>query len=82
VAADPAPVAGAGEPRGWQELRYYRLHGSPRIYYTVYSSETLATTAERLVRDTVLSQTRFLLAYTGELALAGGWRINDLAPSW
>jgi hypothetical protein len=27
----------------------------------------------------VLSQTRFLLAYTGELALAGGWRINDLA---
>jgi hypothetical protein len=28
----------------------------------------------------VLSQTRFLLAYTGELALAGGWRINDLAP--
>jgi uncharacterized protein YecE (DUF72 family) len=52
VAADPAPVAGAGEPRGWQELRYYRLHGSPRIYYTVYSSETLATIAERLVRDT------------------------------
>jgi hypothetical protein len=30
----------------------------------------------------VLSQTRFLLAYTGELALAGGWRINDLAQSW
>jgi hypothetical protein len=27
----------------------------------------------------VLSQTRFLLAYTGELALADGWRINDLA---
>ena len=31
VAADPAPVAGAGEPGGWRSLSYYRLHGSPRI---------------------------------------------------
>jgi hypothetical protein len=30
----------------------------------------------------VVSQTRFLLAYTGELTLAGGWRISDLVPSW
>jgi hypothetical protein len=28
----------------------------------------------------VLSQTRFLLACTGELALTGCWKINNLAP--
>ena len=51
VAADPAPVAGAGEPGGWRGLRYYRLHGSPRIYYSPYSEDVLAATAERLVHD-------------------------------
>ena len=51
VAADPAPVPGAGEPGGWQGLRYYRLHGSPRIYYSPYSEEVLTATAERLMHD-------------------------------
>jgi uncharacterized protein YecE (DUF72 family) len=51
VAADPAPVSGAGEPGGWRGLAYYRLHGSPRIYYSPYSPEYLAANAERLVRD-------------------------------
>jgi uncharacterized protein YecE (DUF72 family) len=49
VAADPAPVAGAGEPGG---LTCYRLHGSPRIYYSADSSETLVKMAERLASDT------------------------------
>jgi uncharacterized protein YecE (DUF72 family) len=36
VAADPARVTGADQPGGWQGLRYFRLHGSPRIYYSDY----------------------------------------------
>jgi uncharacterized protein YecE (DUF72 family) len=36
VAADPAPVAGAREPGGWTGLRYTRLHGAPRIYWSAY----------------------------------------------
>jgi uncharacterized protein YecE (DUF72 family) len=51
VAADPAPVPGADEPGGWRGLSYYRLHGSPRIYYSAYSSEYLAAVAEALARD-------------------------------
>jgi uncharacterized protein YecE (DUF72 family) len=51
VAADPAPVPGADEPGGWRGLSYYRLHGSPRIYYSAYSSEYLAAIAEILARD-------------------------------
>ncbi len=49
VAADPAPAPGAGEPGGWRGLSYYRLHGSPRIYYSPYSDEALGAMAERLV---------------------------------
>lgn len=51
VAADPAPVSGAGAPGGWRGLTYIRLHGAPRIYYSAYSPETLAATAERLRRE-------------------------------
>ena len=51
VAADPAPVEGAAEPGGWRGLSYYRLHGSPRIYYSAYDPEFLAGIAERIARD-------------------------------
>jgi uncharacterized protein YecE (DUF72 family) len=50
VAADPAPVPGAGEPGGWCGFAYHRLHGSPRIYYSAYSAGDLAATAEVLAR--------------------------------
>ncbi len=52
VAADPAPVPGAGEPGGWQSLAYFRLHGSPRVYYSPYGEEALTAIAERLVTGT------------------------------
>lgn len=36
VAADPAPVPRGAVPGGWDGLVYYRLHGSPRMYYSDY----------------------------------------------
>lgn len=51
VAADPARVPGAGEPGGWPGMTYYRLHGSPRIYYSAYSREDLAALASRVQAD-------------------------------
>jgi uncharacterized protein YecE (DUF72 family) len=51
VAADPAKLAGAAEPGGWRGFTYYRLHGSPKMYYSLYSSEVLATLALRLRED-------------------------------
>jgi len=50
VAADPAPVAGAGEPAGWPGLVYFRLHGSPRVYYSAYDEPYLDALAERMRR--------------------------------
>ena len=43
VAADPAPWPGAGEPGGWRRLAYFRLHGQPRMYYSDYNEERLAS---------------------------------------
>ncbi len=50
VAADPALVPLAAEPGGWMGVIYRRLHGSPRIYYSPYSTDYLETTAQ-LLRD-------------------------------
>jgi uncharacterized protein YecE (DUF72 family) len=48
VAADPAPVPAAAGPGGWPGAVYYRLHGSPRMYYSSYSREYLERLAVRL----------------------------------
>lgn len=36
VAADPARVALAAEPGGWRGIAYFRMHGTPRVYYSDY----------------------------------------------
>ena len=48
VAADPSVVPAAAEPGGWGGLAYYRLHGSPRIYYSAYSTDYLEAIADKL----------------------------------
>lgn len=48
VAADPSPIPGAAEPGGWPGLRYFRLHGSPRVYYSAYSEAYFDTLAAAL----------------------------------
>jgi uncharacterized protein YecE (DUF72 family) len=48
VAADPARIAGAGEPGGWNQIAYYRWHGSPRIYYSDYGAAALKALKRRL----------------------------------
>jgi len=48
VAADPARIAGAGAPGGWNKLAYYRWHGSPRIYYSDYGATALAALKRHL----------------------------------
>jgi uncharacterized protein YecE (DUF72 family) len=50
VAADPARQPGAGEPGGWDGLRYFRWHGSPRIYRSPYEDDWLQARATALPR--------------------------------
>ena len=48
VAADPAKVPAAAVNGGWRGLAYFRLHGSPRMYYSRYDDDFLAGLAARL----------------------------------
>ena len=48
VAADPPPAAGADSPAGWTGIAYYRLHGSPRIYWSKYDSSYIDALAGRI----------------------------------
>src|SRR5687768_16076857 len=42
VATDPSPVTGADRPGGWMAIVYYRLHGSPRKYWSKYDDAYIA----------------------------------------
>jgi uncharacterized protein YecE (DUF72 family) len=48
VAADPAVVPDAGKPGGWPGLVYWRLHGTPDVYYSAYDDGRIAALATRL----------------------------------
>lgn len=48
AAVDPPVVGSAAEPGGWSGLVYYRLHGSPRRYYSSYSRQWLEALAVKL----------------------------------
>lgn len=49
VAADPARHPLAYTPGGWGELAYWRLHGSPRMYFSSYDEAALRTLAGGLI---------------------------------
>jgi uncharacterized protein YecE (DUF72 family) len=48
VAADPPRGEGDGEPGGWPGLAYFRLHGSPRVYYSSYEDDFVDALAVKL----------------------------------
>ncbi len=50
VAADPPLAFGAADPGGWGSIRYFRLHGSPRRYYSDYDADALERIATALTR--------------------------------
>ncbi len=47
VAADPGRGPGDGTPGGWRGISYFRLHGSPRTYWSRYDTAFI----ERLARE-------------------------------
>ena len=58
VAADPpkgSPLA--AKPGGWAGLRYWRLHGAPRTYYSEYGPAFLRGFAKELLEPTRAAET-------------------------
>jgi len=52
VAADPVAAPGASQPGGWRRLTYFRLHGSPRMYYSAYQPPFITALSRRLTSQT------------------------------
>ena len=52
VAADPARVPEAAVPGGWRDLAYFRLHGSPRVYWSRYDDAWLDALAAQVIDAT------------------------------
>lgn len=49
AAVDPSRISTDSIPRGIPQLKYWRLHGSPRIYFSAYDEPCLEQLASQLV---------------------------------
>jgi uncharacterized protein YecE (DUF72 family) len=48
VAVDPSRIRNDSAPGGWPGIRYWRLHGSPQIYYSAYAQEWVEDKARQI----------------------------------
>lgn len=81
VAADPSRAAGAEIPGGWTGTSYFRLHGSPRVYYSSYSDEQLDDIASRIA--SAPADTWCIFDNTASGAAAGdALRLASRTPSY
>jgi uncharacterized protein YecE (DUF72 family) len=51
AAADPARIPDAGSPGGIRTLEYYRLHGTPRMYYSAYDPSFLSRLENAIIQS-------------------------------
>lgn len=61
VAVDPSRISTDSTPRGWPGLKYWRLHGSPRIYYSPYELPRLERLAVELQTATAEGQSAWCI---------------------
>jgi uncharacterized protein YecE (DUF72 family) len=45
---DPSRIRNDGTPGGWPGIRYWRLHGSPQIYYSAYDRDWIEDKAQQI----------------------------------
>jgi uncharacterized protein YecE (DUF72 family) len=79
VAADPTRIAGADRPGGWPGIVYYRLHGSPRKYWSAYEDDFLEPIAEALRHVPATTPAWCIFDNTaGGAALENAWQVTAL----
>jgi uncharacterized protein YecE (DUF72 family) len=83
VAADPARMPAAAEPGGDRSVAYFRLHGSPRTYYSDYDDVRLQAYADRLRLATAAGAEVWCIFDNTALGAATGnaWSMRRLARS-
>jgi uncharacterized protein YecE (DUF72 family) len=79
VAADPTTIAGADRPGGWPGIVYYRLHGSPRKYWSTYDRPFLERIADAIRRVPASTPAWAIFDNTaGGMALENAWELSAL----
>jgi uncharacterized protein YecE (DUF72 family) len=71
VAADPTRAAGGDAPGGSLRLAYYRLHGSPKVYYSAYSADFLTQLATQI--NALTSRTKDICCVFDNTARHESW---------
>jgi uncharacterized protein YecE (DUF72 family) len=78
VAADPPPVPAAAAPAGWPRLAYFRLHGSPRKYWSRYDEGDLATLAATVRSAATAGDVWCLFDNTASgAAIENAWELHE-----
>ena len=78
VAADPPPVPEASSPAGWARVTYFRLHGSPRTYWSRYDEDAITTLAATIGRMSTVEQAWCVFDNTAAgAALENAWELRE-----
>jgi uncharacterized protein YecE (DUF72 family) len=78
VAADPPPAPGADVPAGWPGLAYFRLHGSPRTYWSRYNERALETFATAVLNHASAEDVWCVFDNTASgAALENAWELRE-----
>jgi uncharacterized protein YecE (DUF72 family) len=78
VIADPPPVPAASVPAGWPRLAYFRLHGSPRTYWSRYDDNDIATLAGTIRRLPATEQVWCVFDNTASgAAIENAWELCE-----
>jgi uncharacterized protein YecE (DUF72 family) len=78
VAADPPPVPQATRPGGWPRGAYFRLHGSPRKYWSRYEERFIATLAATVRGNSTAEEVWCVFDNTANgAAIENAWDLHE-----
>ena len=78
VAADPSPVPDATVPAGSPRVAYFRLHGSPRTYWSRYGENDIATLAAIIGRMSTVEEVWCVFDNTASgAAIENAWELRE-----
>ena len=78
VAADPPPVPDAATPAGWARVAYFRLHGSPRSYWSRYDEHTITRLAASIGSMSTAEQVWCMFDNTASgAAIENAWELRE-----
>jgi uncharacterized protein YecE (DUF72 family) len=78
VGADPPPVPEATAPAAWQKVAYFRLHGSPRTYWSRYADSAIAALADTIRRIDAAEEVWCVFDNTASgAAIENAWELGE-----